>query len=114
LGKDEPGKPIKINWICQIQLICAAMNIGCRIIWGHEMLKQVVRKGLVSPYQFGGINRRMAISCVLLKQTSYDIIWLIQLMAIIFDNNAKAPYDQMIPSQCMILSAWAGVSTSAI
>jgi hypothetical protein len=35
-------------------------------------------------------------------------------MAIIFDNDAKAAYDQMIPSQCMILSARAGVSTSAI
>jgi hypothetical protein len=39
LGKDDPGKLIKINQICQIQLICAAMNMGCRIIWGHEMLK---------------------------------------------------------------------------
>ncbi len=37
-----------------------------------------------------------------------------QLMAIIFDNNDKAAYDHMIPSQCMILSAWAGVSPSAI
>jgi hypothetical protein len=69
------------------------------------MLKRAVQKGLVSPYQFGGINGRMAISCVLLQQTSYDIIRLMQLMAIIFDNNAKAAYDCMIPSQCMILSA---------
>jgi hypothetical protein len=90
------------------------MNMGCRIIWGHEMLKRVVQKGLVSPYQFGGINGRMAISCVLLKQTSYDIICLIQLMAIIFDNDAEVAYDHMIPSQCMILSARAGVSPSAI
>jgi hypothetical protein len=43
----------------------------------------------VSPYQFGGINGRMAINCVLLKQTSYDIIWLMQLTAIIFDNDAN-------------------------
>jgi hypothetical protein len=67
LGKDNPGKPIKINQIRQIQLVCAAMNMGCKIIWGHEMLKRAVQKGLVSPYQFGGINGRMAISCVLLK-----------------------------------------------
>jgi hypothetical protein len=67
LGKDNPGKPIKINQIRQIQLVCTAMNMGCRIIWGHEMLKRAVQKGLVSPYQFSRINRRMAISCVLLK-----------------------------------------------
>jgi hypothetical protein len=35
-------------------------------------------------------------------------------MAIIFDNKAKVAYDHMIPSQCMILSARAGVSPSAI
>jgi hypothetical protein len=35
-------------------------------------------------------------------------------MAIIFDNDAKAAYDRMTPSQCMILSARAGVSPSAI
>jgi hypothetical protein len=67
LGKDNPGKLIKINQIHQIQLVCAAMNMGCRIIWGHEMLKCAVQKGQVSPYQFGGINERMAISSVLLK-----------------------------------------------
>jgi hypothetical protein len=76
LGKDNPGEPIKINRIRQIQLVCAAMNMGCRIIWGHKMLKRAVQKGLVSPYQFSGINGRMAISCVLLKRTSYDIIHL--------------------------------------
>jgi hypothetical protein len=114
LGKDNPGEPIKINRIRQIQLVCTAMNMGCRIIWGHEMLKRAVQKGLVSPYQFGRINGRMAISCVLLKQTSYNIIRLMRLMAIIFDNDAKVAYDRIIPSQCMILSARAGVSPSAI
>ncbi len=114
LGKDNPGEPIKINWIHCIQLVCAAMNMGCRIIRGHEMLKWAVRKGLVSPYQVGGINGWMAISCILLKQTSYDIICLMQLTAIIFHNEAKAAYDRMIPSQCMTLSARAGVSLSAI
>jgi hypothetical protein len=78
------------------------------------MLQQAVRQGLVSPYQFGGINGCMAIRCVLLKQTSYDIIQLMQLTAIIFDNDAKAAYDRMIPSQCMILLARAGVKELAI
>ncbi len=44
LGKDDPGKPIKINKIRQIQLICAAMNMGCRIIWGHKMLNKQFKK----------------------------------------------------------------------
>jgi hypothetical protein len=114
LGKDEPGEPIKINRIRHIQLVCVAMNMGCRIIWGREMLQRAVRQGLVSPYQFGGINGRMAISCVLLKRTYYNIIRLMQLTPIIFDNDAKAAYDRMIPPQCMILSARAGVKEPAI
>jgi hypothetical protein len=90
------------------------MNMGCHIIWGHEMLQRAVRQGLVSPYQFGGINGCMAISCVLLKRTSYDIIRLMRLTAIIFDNDAKAAYDRMIPLQCMILLARASVKEPAI
>jgi hypothetical protein len=37
-----------------------------------------------------------------------------QLIAAVFDNDATAAYDQMIPSQCMILSAREGVNTEAI
>jgi hypothetical protein len=39
----------------------------------------------------------MAISCVLMKRTSYDIIRIMQLTAVIFDNDATAAYDCMIP-----------------
>jgi hypothetical protein len=90
------------------------MNMGRRIIWGHKMLKWAVKHGLVSLYQFGGINGQTVISCILLKQTSYDIIQLMQLVAIIFDNDTTAAYNHMILSQCMILSAWARVSVQAI
>jgi hypothetical protein len=114
LGKDKPSKPIKINQIRHIQLVCAAMNMGCHIIWGHEMLQRAVQQGLVSPYQFGGINGSMAISCILLMQTSYYVIQLMRLTTIIFDNDVKAAYDRMIPLQCMILLARAGVKDPAI
>jgi hypothetical protein len=90
------------------------MNTGYRIIWGHEMLRRAVWQGLVSPYQFGGINGCMSISCVLLKRTSYDIIRLMRLTTVVFDNDAKAAYDWMIPLQCMILSAQAGVREKPI
>jgi hypothetical protein len=105
LGKDDLREPIKITQIRQIQLVSATMNMGCRIIWGHKMLKRAAHHGLISSYQFGGINGRMSISCVLLKHTSYDIIQLMHLTALIIDNDATAAYDRMIPSQCMIMSA---------
>jgi hypothetical protein len=37
-----------------------------------------------------------------------------RLTAAIFDNDATAAYDRMIPSQCMILSAQEGVNVEAI
>lgn len=85
-----------------------------RIIWGHEMLKLAARHGLLSRYQFGAVNGRMSISCVLLKRTSYDIIRLTRLVAIVLDNDATAACDRMIPSQCVINSARLGVPEGAI
>ena len=113
-SKDEPRQPIKINHIHHIQLLCAALNMGFWIIWGHKMMKQAATHGLISPYQFGARNGHMAISCVLLKCTSYDIIHLMWLVTCIFDNDATACYDHMIPSQCMIVTAHAGVGKDAI
>jgi hypothetical protein len=93
IRKDDPGTPIKINHICWIQLVCAAMIMGFRIIWGHEMMLRASRHGIISPYQFGGVSGNMSISCVLLKQTSYDIICLMQLVTVVLDNDTKAAYD---------------------
>jgi hypothetical protein len=67
LGKDDLGEPIKITRIRRIQLVSAGMNMGCHIIWGHEMLQRALRHGIISTHQFGGINGQMSISCVLLK-----------------------------------------------
>jgi hypothetical protein len=66
LGKD-PGEPTKTTRIRRIQLVAAAMNMGFRIIWGHEMMKTARRLGLLSDIQFGAISGRMCISAVLLK-----------------------------------------------
>jgi hypothetical protein len=49
-----------------------------------------------------------------MKQVSYDLCQLMQTSAVIFNNNQTAAYDQMIPSQCMILSAQEGVNEAAI
>lgn len=67
LGKD-PGEHTKMTRIRRIQLVSAAMNMGFRMIWGHEMMKTARRLGLLSEVQFGAINGRMCISAVLLSQ----------------------------------------------
>jgi hypothetical protein len=52
----------------------------------------------------------MAISTVLLKRLSYDIIWQTHMNACMFDNNATTCYDRVIPSIAMIKSRCAGMS----
>jgi len=104
LGKDELGKPIQSTHTRCIQLVCAGMNMGFHQIWGHAMLKQATTNGLISDFQFGARSGHMSLSAVLINHASYDIVRLMRTIAVIFDNDAMACYDRMIPSQCMILS----------
>jgi hypothetical protein len=55
----------------------------------------------------------MSISAVLLKRLSYDQIRQSQMDAIMFDNDTRACYDQMIPSQSAMISRWAGMPRAA-
>jgi hypothetical protein len=114
LPKDDPTEPIKSTRIRRIQLVCAGMNMGFRIIWGHEMMQRATMYNHLSNVQFGARSGHMSLSAVLLKRTSYDIIRLMRLVATIFDCDATACYDRMIPSQCMILAAREGVPENAI
>jgi hypothetical protein len=114
LPKDEPHMPIRINQIKCIQLVCAELNMGFQIVWGHKMMQRAIKAGHVSDYQFGGQSSYMYISAILLKQLSYDICCQMQLTAAIFNNDATAAYNRMIQSQCMILSAREGVNIKAV
>jgi hypothetical protein len=109
LPKDDPNTPTKITRIRRIQLVCAGLNMGFQIIWGHEMLQRAIKTGHVFDYQLGGHSGHTYISAILLKRVSYDLIQQMRLTAAIFDNDAKAAYNRMIPSQCMILSTREGV-----
>jgi hypothetical protein len=60
------------------------------------------KHGILHKAQFGSRKGKMAISAVLLKWLSYDIIRQSQMDACMFDNDASACYDHMIPSISMI------------
>jgi hypothetical protein len=55
----------------------------------------------------------MAISAILLKCLSYDIIRQTQMDACVVDNDAATCYDPVIPSIAMIKSHRAGVPRKA-
>jgi len=54
----------------------------------------------------------MAIGAVLLKRISYDICHLMCALLIVLDNDAKACFDRMIPSQCLMLANCTGMPQS--
>jgi hypothetical protein len=71
------------------------------------------KHGLLHPCQFGTRKGKMAIEVVLLKRVSYDLIRQSRMDACIFDNDATACYDQMIPSIVMIKCQRTGMPKSA-
>jgi hypothetical protein len=69
----EPGAP-KINWIWWITLIEADLNMCLSEIFGRRMIDNAERHGLLHKAQYGSRKGKMAISAVLLKRLSYNII----------------------------------------
>ena len=63
--------------------------------------------------QYGSRKGKMAISAVLLKCISYDIIRQTRMDACVFNNDATACYDRMIPSIVMLKCQRAGMPPSA-
>jgi hypothetical protein len=99
----EPGTP-RINRIRRITLVEADLNICLSEIFGCRLMTNAEKHGLLHKAQFGSRKGRMAISAVLLKRISYDIIRQARMDACMFDNDASACYDRMIPSISMIQS----------
>ena len=88
--------------------------MGFRIIFGHRMMKMATKMGLLSPYQFGSRSGHNALGCVLLKHLSYNTAQLLVALLCIFDNDAMACFDRMIPSQCMTLGRRIGVQEGPV
>jgi hypothetical protein len=104
----EPGTP-KINRVRRITLIEADLNMCLSEIFGRCMLDNAETHGLLHKAQYGSRRGKMAISAVLLKRLSYDIIRQARMDACVVDNDAAACYDRIIPSIAMIKSRHAGV-----
>ena len=97
----DPGTP-KINRMRHIALIEGDLNICLSEIFSQRMMQNAEKYGLLHRGQYGARRGKMAISMVLLKWLSYDIIQQTRMNACMFDNDATACYDHIIPSMAMI------------
>jgi hypothetical protein len=111
LPKDT-GTP-RINRIRRITLIEADLNLSLSLLFGRRMMDNAESYNLLHPHQYGSRQGRMSISAVLLKRLSYDITRQTRMDAIMFDNDATACYDRIIPSQAAMLGRRAGVPRNA-
>lgn len=98
----DPGPPC-ITHLWHIFLLKADLNVCLsELVFGHRLMTNAECYNLLHPSQHGAQRGKMSISTVLLKQLSYNIIQQTQTDACMFDNNARACYDRMIPSIAMI------------
>ena len=74
------------------------MNFAFRLLWGKRLVHHPLAQNALTPLNFGGRPGCRVHSALLLKTLSYDYIRYTCLNAIIFNNNAKACFDRIIPS----------------
>ena len=86
----------------RIVLIEGDLNICLSEIFSHCMMNNAEKYGLLHRGQYGARRGKMAISMVLLKGLSYDIIWQTRMNVCMFDNDVTMCYDRIIPSMAMI------------
>ena len=109
---NDPGTP-RITRLRRIALIEADLNVCLSELFNRRLMPNAEKHGLLHPCQFGARKGKMAIEAVLLKRISYDIIRQSWMDACIFDNDATACYDRMIPSIVMIKCRHAGMPKPA-
>ena len=93
----EPEYPL-ITILRVIQLLEADMNFTFCLLWGKLLVHHALAKNALTPLNFGDRPGCRVHSALLLKTLSYDYIRYTRLNAIIFNNDAKACFDRIIPS----------------
>ena len=78
------------------------------------MVRQAHTLGLIPPQQFGSVPGSMAMLDLLHKVLSFDpLIRYLRVTASIFNNDAKACYDRVIPLLALLCCRRLGLSATA-
>ncbi len=110
--KKIAGFPL-ITKLRVIQLLEADMNLAFRILWGRRLISHAISHGVDTPWQFGNRPGTIVQSALLLKALSYDFLCLTCSPAIVFNNDAKACYDRVVPSLGLMATERLGMHATA-
>jgi hypothetical protein len=100
----DPDTPPRLNRVRHITLIEADLNLCLSELFSRRLMTSAEQHGILHHAQYGSCKGKMSISAVLLKHISYDIISQACMDACVFNNDASACYDRIIPSLAMIKS----------
>ena len=110
--KKEPGNPT-ISKLTVIQLLEADMNFAFCLLWGKRLVHHALSHNALSPWNFGGRPGARVHSALLLKTISYNYLRYTCQNAIIFDNDAKACFDRIMPFLGLMATERLGMPQSA-
>ena len=96
-----------------INLIEADINMFFRLIWGKKFVNNIIKHNQFIPEQMGNRPGYQCSSAVLSKVLSFDTIRLLRLPATIFNNDATACYDRIIPFLSLLCCQHFGLSSKA-
>jgi hypothetical protein len=97
----KPGN-YNIDKLHVIQLIEADLNMYFCLVWGKRLVHHARKLGCTPPEQFSSVPGRQAASALLLNVLSFDLIQLLRTTATVFNNDATACYDRILPALSMI------------
>eukprot|EP00957_Ditylum_brightwellii_P164232 12503495-Ditylum_brightwellii.AAC.1 len=80
-----------------IVIVEGDMNAIMKVIWNRRLVPVAESTKLISPVQFGNRKGRTALDALLLKVVTMDCFRLFCLNGAIFNNDAAACYNRMIP-----------------
>lgn len=104
----------RVDKLRVIQLMEADLNMALHIIFGRRLIHRAEDQGTIPLTQCGSQPNRSSTDAILLKRISYDGLSLCRKSAIIFNNDCKAAFDQMIPSVGGIALRRLGASSSSV
>ena len=107
-----PGNP-RVDKLRTLQLLEGDMQRMMQIIWARRMVWNAEDKKQLMDNQMGSRKGKSALSAVLFKRLSYDIIRQRREAAAVFNNDASGCYDRMIPSIAMMACRALGLPRKA-
>ena len=74
-----------------------------RLTWGKKFVQGIMSTGYFLPEQGGNKLGALGTSSLLLKVLSFDHIRILRVLATVFNNDASACYDRILPTITTVL-----------